>query len=289
MTPKGLGSGLGALFGDDALVNDRMECVFLPVTKVEPSADQPRKYFDELALAELADSINKHGIIQPLTVRKLNSGRYQIIAGERRWRAARQAGLSELPCIIIEVDDISATEIALIENLQREDLNPIEEAEGFQTLIEVYKLTQEEAASRVGKSRPAVANALRLLTLPKEIKEFLEQGIISAGHARAIMAVQKEKQLDFARRIIEDGMSVRQAEVQAKKISCEKVVKKDSPSGVDYIHDVETRLTKSLGRKVKIIGKAEKGKFQIEYYNSDDLELVIEALESLKLSKGQVK
>lgn len=289
MAHKGLGTGLGALFGDAALETDRMECVFLQITKVEPSAGQPRKYFDELAITELAESIEKHGIIQPLTVRRQASGRYQIIAGERRWRAARQAGLSEVPCIIIEADDRLATEIALIENLQREDLNPIEEAEGFRALIEDYRLTQEEAASRVGRSRPAVANALRLLSLSREIKDFLEQGVLSAGHARAILVLPKNLQLDFARRVIEGGLSVRQSESLAKKLSKDQPVNKTSASGVNYIGEVETRLTKSLGRRVKIVGGKKKGKFEIEYYDSDDLELVIDALESLKLGRGKVK
>lgn len=289
MGQKGLGTGLGALFGEAALEAERMECIFLPITKVEPSAGQPRKYFDELAITELAESIEKHGIIQPLTVRIQSSGRYQIVAGERRWRAARQVGLSEVPCIVIEANDRLATEIALIENLQREDLNPIEEADGFRTLIEEYKLTQEEVASRVGRSRPAIANALRLLSLPSEIKDFLEQGVLSAGHARAILTLPKRSQLDFARRVIEGGLSVRQAEFLAKKLTSEKPITKIVSSGVNYIGEVETRLTKSLGRKVKIVGGSKKGKFEIEYYNSDDLELVINALESLKLSGGKVK
>lgn len=289
MTPKGLGTGLEALFGEAALEAGGMECILLPVTKVEPCTQQPRKYFDELALAELAESIERHGIIQPLTVRKQQSGRYQIIAGERRWRAARQAGLSEVPCIVIEADDRLATELALIENLQREDLNPIEEAEGFRVLIEDYSLTQEETAERVAKSRPAVANALRLLSLPDEIKDFLEQGIISAGHARAALKLPEQVQLDFARKIISDGLSVRQAEALAKKLSKqeEKPEKKKSAWAVNYIGEVETKLTRSMGRKVKIVGGQNKGKFEIEYYDSDDLEQVINALESLKLSRGK--
>lgn len=289
MTPKGLGTGLEALFGEAALESSGMECVLLPITKVEPGAQQPRKYFDELALDELAESIGRHGIIQPLTVRKQKSGRYQIIAGERRWRAARQAGLSEVPCIVIEADDGLAAELALIENLQREDLNPIEEAEGFRVLIEEYGLTQEEAAERVAKSRPAVANALRLLSLTTEIKDFLEQGIISAGHARAALKLPKQQQLDFARKIIRDEMSVRQAEALAKKLSKEeeKTEKKKTAWAVNYIGEVETKLTKSLGRKVKIVGGQKKGRFEIEYYDSDDLEQVINALESLKLSRGK--
>lgn len=289
MTPKGLGTGLEALFGEAALESNGMECVLLPITKVEPGAQQPRKYFDELALDELAESIGRHGIIQPLTVRKQKSGRYQIIAGERRWRAARQAGLPEVPCIVIEADDGLAAELALIENLQREDLNPIEEAEGFRVLIEEYGLTQEEAAERVAKSRPAVANALRLLSLPTEIMDFLEQGIISAGHARAALKLPKSQQLDFARKIIRDEMSVRQAEALAKKLSKgeEKTEEKKTAYAVNYIGEVETKLTKSLGRKVKIVGGRKKGRFEIEYYDSDDLEQVINALESLKLSRGK--
>lgn len=287
MTRKGLGAGLGALFGEAALEADRMECIFVPIAKVEPSAEQPRKYFDELALSELAESIEKHGIIQPLTVRKLVSGRYQIIAGERRWRAARQAKLAEVPCIVVEADDRLATEIALIENLQREDLSPIEEAEGFRALIGDYKLTQEQAAERVGKSRSAVANAMRLLALPDEIKDFLEQGVLSSGHARAILSLPVDMQLDFARKVISDGLTVRQAEYLAKKLSGNKPVKNKSLSGVNYIGEVENRLTKSLGRKVKIVGGKKKGKFEIEYYDSDDLENVIIALESLNLSEGK--
>jgi len=291
MTPKGLGTGLGALFGEAALGSDQIDCVYLPIARVEPSADQPRKYFDELALAELAESIKELGMIQPITVRKASSGQYQIIAGERRWRAARAAGLTEVPCRILEADDRLAAEMTLVENLQREDLNPIEEALGYRTLIEEHRLTQEEAAARVGKSRPAVANALRLLTLPSELQDFLEQGALTPGHARAAMQLPTgEAQLDFARRIIRDGLSVRQAEALAKKYTKSKP-KADapiSPDGVDYIGEVEKRLTRSLGRRVKLTGGGKKGKLEIDYYNSEDLENVIQALASLKLSKGKV-
>lgn len=286
---KGLGTGLEALFGQAAVASEDLECIQVPISKVEPYKQQPRKYFDELALTELAESISEHGVIQPLTVRRLGSGRYQIIAGERRWRAARQAGLDEVPCLIVEADDRKATELALIENLQREDLNPIEEAEGFRVLVEEYKLTQEQAAQRVAKSRPAVANALRLLSLPKEIKDFLEQGIITSGHARAAMKLPEKYQLDFVRKIINDGLSVRQAENQAKRILSqqEQPEKRVKPQGVNYIGEVETKLTKSMGRKVRIVGGEKKGKFEIEYYNSDDLEQVINALDSLKMGSGK--
>ena len=183
--PSGLGRGLGALLGDDVLKAESTGSLYLPISQVESCSSQPRKHFDEASLAELADSIREHGIIQPLTVRKLASGYYQIIAGERRWRAARLAGLQEVPVIVMEADDRKAAELAMIENLQREDLNPIEEAAGFQSLMETYHMTQEEAASRVGKSRSAVANALRLLSLTPPVAKLVEEGKLSAGHARA--------------------------------------------------------------------------------------------------------
>ena len=185
---RGLGRGLSALLGDDALQSQEGGSLSLPISEVQPGLKQPRKRFDEESLADLADSIRTHGIIQPLTVRRLSSGYYQIIAGERRWRAAKLAGLREVPAVIIEADDRTVMELALIENLQREDLNPIEEAAGFQVLLEEYGLTQEEVAQRVGKSRPAVANALRLLALPDAVRQLLEEGKLSAGHARAILA-----------------------------------------------------------------------------------------------------
>jgi len=183
---RGLGRGLGALLGDAALQTESADSLYLPISQVESCAGQPRKHFDDAALADLADSIREHGIIQPLTVRKLASGYYQIIAGERRWRAARLAGLTQVPAIVIEADDRKAMELALIENLQREDLNPIEEAEGYKTLIETYHMTQEDAAATVGKSRPAVANAMRLLTLDESVREAVKDGRLSAGHARAL-------------------------------------------------------------------------------------------------------
>ena len=184
---RGLGRGLGALLGDAALQTESADSLYLPISQVESCAGQPRKHFDDAALADLADSIREHGIIQPLTVRKLASGYYQIIAGERRWRAARLAGLTQVPAIVIEADDRKAMELALIENLQREDLNPIEEAEGYKTLIETYHMTQEDAAATVGKSRPAVANATRLLALSEQVLKLVEDGTLSAGHARALL------------------------------------------------------------------------------------------------------
>ena len=200
--PSGLGRGLGALLGDDVLKTESSGSLSLPLSQVESCSSQPRKLFDEAALAELADSIREHGIIQPLTVRKLSSGYYQIIAGERRWRAARLAGLAEVPAIVIEADDRKAAELAMIENLQREDLNPMEEAAGFQSLIENYHMTQEEAAQRVGKSRSAVANALRLLGLTPTVRRLVEDGQLSAGHARALLPLSSAAQESAASAVV---------------------------------------------------------------------------------------
>jgi len=296
MAPKsGLGTGLEAIFGDAAFDHAKesteaaRDFVYLPISKVEANIDQPRKHFDEGALHELSESIREHGVIQPLTVRKLSSGYYQIIAGERRWRAARLAGLKEIPCRVMDADEQKRTEIALIENLQREDLNPLEEAEGYKHLVEDFGLTQEEVASRVGKSRPAVANALRLLSLSKDIKPFLETGELSAGHARALLKVRgSEEQRALAQKVIGEGLSVRQTERLADKWGKEEVEKPEKPKPfVDYTREVENRLTRSLGRKVKIIAGRKKGRLEIDYYDPDDLEVVIEALDSLKLAKGR--
>jgi len=297
MAPKGgLGSGLEAIFGEAAFGNDTTpaaekstDFVYLPISKVEANIDQPRKHFDEGALHELAESIREHGVIQPLTVRKLSSGYYQIIAGERRWRAARLAGLKEVPCRVMDADEQKRTEIALIENLQREDLNPLEEAEGYKHLVERFGLTQEEVANRVGKSRPAIANALRLLSLSKDIKPFLENGELSAGHARALLKVRGgDEQRALAQKVIGEGLSVRQTERLADKWGKEETEKPEKPKPfVDYTKEVENRLTRSLGRKVKIVAGSKKGRLEIDYYDPDDLEIVIQALDSLKLAKGK--
>ena len=281
MSEKGLGTGLGALLGDAALDTEERDGIFLPISQVEPALGQPRKRFDEAAIAELAESIARYGVIQPLTVRRLDSGYYQIIAGERRWRAARLAGLREVPVRIIEATDAEAMELALVENLQREDLNPIEEAEGFQTLIETYGLTQDEAATRVGRSRPAVANALRLLNLPAELRELVEKSELSAGHARALLALKDENaQLKLAQRIIEKELSVRQTEMLVRDMTKPPKPEPEKPL-VDYVGAVETRLTRALGRKVRLVTGKKKGRFEIEYYGADDLEVLIEALEKL--------
>ena len=282
---KGLGKGLGALLGDfSEEVTEKSAYQKLPIYKVEPNPDQPRHDFDEEELQALADSIEEHGIIQPLTVRELNTGYYQIIAGERRWRAARIANLTEVPVVIIEADDKKAMELALIENLQRQDLNPVEEALGYRTLMQDYGLTQEDAAKRVGKSRPAVANALRLLALTPEVLEKVREGSLSAGHARAVLSLKSEKkQLEAAQKIIALGLSVRQAELLCKNMSKETApVKKEPVLQVDYVAECEKQLSKHLGRGVKIITGKKKGRFELEFYDQDDLQNLLDALMKLK-------
>ena len=281
---KGLGKGLGALLGDFSEESYESSAYReLPIYKVEPNPDQPRRDFDEEELQALADSISVHGVIQPLTVRELPSGYYQIIAGERRWRAARMAGLSDIPAVIIEADDKKAMELALIENLQRQDLNPVEEALGYQSLIEEYGLTQEEAASRVGKSRPAVANALRLLGLCPEVLEKLKRGDLSAGHARAILTLKTEKkQLEAAQKIIALALSVRQAETLCKNMNKEPAPEKKEVFEVDYVAECEKSLSKHLGRGVKIINGKRKGRFELEFYGQEDLQKLLDALMQLQ-------
>ncbi len=291
MAEKGLGIGLGALLGEAAMDSNSADFLFLPISKIETAPNQPRKKFDEVMLRELSESIAEHGIIQPLTVRKLASGYYQIIAGERRWRAARMAGLSELPVRIIEADDKKAMELALVENLQREDLNPMEEAEGFKALMEEYAFTQEQVAERVGVSRPAVANALRLLSLPKSVKLMVETGEISPGHARAVMQLSKAAEQEaFAKQIVKEGMSVRRAESVASKLTksdkAPHVKGQEYPeTAVNYTAEAEKQLTEHLGRRVKIIEGRKRGRIEVEYYGDDDMQTLIEALLSLK-AKG---
>ena len=282
---KGRGKGLGALLGDfteEPLEKSAYQ--LLPIYKVEPNPDQPRQDFDEEELQALADSITVHGIIQPLTVREMPNGYYQIIAGERRWRAARMANLSDVPAVIIEADDKKAMELALIENLQRQDLNPLEEALGYQTLMNEYGLTQEEAAGRVGKSRPAVANALRLLGLCPEVQERARKGELSAGHARAILQLKSEKkQQEAAQKIVALGLSVRQAELLCKNMSKEPVPQKKEVFAVDYVAECEKSLSKHLGRGVKIVNGKRKGRFELEFYGQEDLQNLLDAL--MKIQK----
>ena len=282
--PKGLGKGLGALLGDfDAPAVEKGPYQLLPIYKVEPNPGQPRQDFDEEELQALAESISVHGIIQPLTVRETSNGYYQIIAGERRWRAARIANLTEVPAVIIEADDRKAMELALIENLQRQDLNPVEEAQGYDTLIKEYGLTQEETAARVGKSRPAVANALRLLGLCPEVLERLRNGELTAGHARAILSIKSDKkQMEAAQKIIALGLSVRQAELLCKNMTREPAPEKEITLAVDYVAECEKSLSKHLGRGVKIVNGKRKGKFELEFYGQDDLQTLLDALMQIK-------
>ena len=283
--PKGLGRGLGALLGDfQEPVQEQSNYRMLPLHKIEPNPDQPRKDFDEEQLQELSESILAHGLIQPLTVRETAGGYYQIIAGERRWRACRMAGISEVPAVVIEADDRKAMELALIENLQRSDLNPVEEALGYQVLVEDFSLTQEEVSSQVGKSRSAVANALRLLNLPEKVLVMLRSGSLTAGHARAVLSLKTEKkQLEAAQKIAALGLSVRQAELLCRNLSQEKPEEPPRPVlTVDYVAECEKSLSRVLGRGVKIVNGKRKGKFELEFYGQEDLQTLLDALMSLK-------
>lgn len=284
--PSGLGRGLGALLGDDVMKTESSGSLSLPISQVETCSSQPRKRFDDESLQELADSISQHGIIQPLTVRKLSSGYFQIIAGERRWRAARLAGLQEVPVIVIEADDRKAAELAMIENLQREDLNPMEEAAGFQSLIESYHMTQEEAAQRVGKSRSAVTNALRLLGLTPSVRKLVEEGKLSAGHARALVPLSPSLQESAANAIVSGGLSVRQTEALVKRLSAEKIeAQVKDPDEVDYLAEAQNELKARLCRGVKIVPGRKKGRIELEYYGVDDLNDLLDALAVIKVSQ----
>ena len=284
---KGLGKGLAALLGDNVMDNqEEKTSLYLPISQVESCAEQPRKQFDPDALADLADSIREHGIIQPLTVRKLQSGYYQIIAGERRWRAARMAGLDQVPAIVIEADDRKAMELAMIENLQREDLNPMEEAEGYRQLMEQYNLTQEETAQRVGKSRSAVANALRLLNLCPSVRAMVEDGRLTSGHARTILPLSPALQKKAADAVLKSDLSVRQTELLVKKLTAEVKEKPAVTTGgleVNYAEEAAKALCAHLGRGCKIISGRKKGRIELEYYGVDDLNNLLDALNTLKL------
>ena len=286
MAGKGLGSGLGALFGE-GLTESVGQSETLPISRIEPKQDQPRTNFDEASLAELAESISAHGVIQPLTVRKLDSGYYQIIAGERRWRAARLAGLKEVPVRVIEADDRKAMELALVENLQREDLSPVEEARGYRRLIDEFGLTQENAARAVGKSRPVIANALRLLSLPESVLEKLENGGLSTSHARLLLEIDGDRARErAAAEIVDQSLTVRQTETLIKKLLHGGKKQPQKADGVDYIAEIEKKLTAQLGRRVKITDGRRKGKIEIDYYGSDDFEELREALMGIKHRSG---
>ena len=275
---------MGALLGDfEETPVEKSPYQLLPLHKVEPNPDQPRQDFDEEQLQALADSISVHGVMQPLAVRQVKDGYYQIIAGERRWRAARLAGLREIPAVIMEVDDKTTMELALIENLQRQDLNPVEEALGYRSLMEEYGLTQDETATRVGKSRPAVANALRLLSLDQKVLEMVRQGTLSAGHARAVLSVKSPQlQLELANKIVNLGLSVRQAELLCKNAEKKKFPEKEPTLAVNYVAECEKTLSKHLGRGVKIVNGKRKGRFELEFYGQDDLQLLLDALMRLQ-------
>lgn len=282
MAERGLGRGLGALLGEAALQPQEGGSIQLPIAQIEVRSDQPRKYFDESALSDLADSIRLHGILQPITVRRLSSGYYQIVAGERRWRAARMAGLEQVPAMVVEADEQTSMELALIENLQREDLNPVEEAGGYHLLMETHGLTQEEVALRVGKSRPTVANALRLLSLPDSVLHQLKEGILSGGHARALLALKDPTLQEMAaERIVAGKLSVRQTEALVKRLlkaQKEPVPTESQLDAVDYIKELERDLTERMARKVRIHHGAKRGRLEVEYYGEEDLEALLELL-----------
>ena len=295
MASKNLGRGLSALFGEDsmdssAVVRDnRPKNGFksIPVRKIEPNQSQPRRFFDEDALQDLENSIRLHGVLAPITVRPTENGMYQIIAGERRWRAARKAGLNMIPAMVVEADDKTMTELAMIENLQREDLNPIEEAEGFRALIDDFGMKQEVVAERVGRSRSAVANSLRLLSLSDEIRAMVAENKLTAGHARAVLSIQDADIRErAAKEIAESGMSVRQAEVFAKKQNKPKPADtkpKNTEFKVNYYEEIQNKLEGSLGRRVTISGKKNKGKIELEFYGNEDLERLAAALQAVIL------
>ena len=278
-----LGRGLDALISTKEVHTDGSSTINeIELDKISPNPNQPRRDFDPESLRELADSIAEIGIVQPITLRKMEDDTFQIIAGERRWRAARLAGLQEVPVIVMEADDRKAAELAMIENLQREDLNPIEEAAGFQSLMETYHMTQEEAASRVGKSRSAVANALRLLSLTPPVAKLVEEGKLSAGHARALLPLSPALQENAAGAVISGGLSVRQTEALAKRLSLEKPEKAPAPKGIDYAAEAQKELSSKLGRGVRIVTGRKKGRIELEYYGIDDLNDLLEALAMLR-------
>ena len=277
-----LGTGLSALFGEEENVLEKPAEQKLPISRIEPRKDQPRREFDPEAIEELAASIREYGLIQPITVRALDKGYYQIIAGERRWRAARAAGLKEVPVRILEADDKLAMELALVENLQREDLNPMEEAAGYKRLMDDYGLTQEEVAGRVQKSRPAVTNALRLLSLGKGLQKKVASGTLSAGHARALLPLKDEALREkAAEEIAARNLSVRQTETLVASL----LKQKDEPEKpksnkivVDYVREAEKAMTDALGRAVKFQGGQKRGRISLEFYSADDREALMAAL-----------
>lgn len=270
MTKKGgLGKGLDAIFAENDIEDERA-AVHLKTDELEPNRNQPRRSFDEQSLAELADSVARHGVLQPLLVRPIPGGGYQIVAGERRWRAARMAGLKEVPAVVREMTDAQVTELALIENLQREDLNPLEEAQGYQTLMDSCSMTQDDVAKAVGKSRPAVTNALRLLGLPEDLRKLVASGTISAGHARALLSFPDEASMRAAAKIAAAGASVREIERLARRANAKPKAKASRPRP-QYYEETELALKEHLGRKVSVEGSGKRGVLRIEFYGENDL------------------
>ena len=286
MKTRGLGAGLGALFGDAALDNPTNDFEYLPLRRIEPRPEQPRSIFEQEKIDELTASILEHGVLLPLTVRDMGEGYYQIVAGERRWRAARAAGLTEVPVRVVIADDNKATELALVENLQRENLNPIEEARGYKALMDVSGMTQENIAQRISKSRPAITNALRLLALPDIIIELVSNGELSAGSARALLALKdKDAMISAAQTVVKNNTSVREVELLVKKLSREKTDKeKPSREKVDYLKEAENRLETVLGRRVTIKHGKEKGRIELEYYGQEDFDVLFDELSALPRS-----
>ena len=283
--PRGLGSSLddilGISYGKEESAGHAVSGIRL--SRIEPNRTQPRKAFDEESLEALAESIRQNGVITPIALRKTGEDRYVIIAGERRWRAAKRAGLTEIPAVILDADGEKAAVMALAENLQREDLNPVEEAEGIRALVESFSLTQEECAARVGRSRPAVTNALRLLSLEEEILEFLRTGVLSGGHGRALLTLPAGKErIALAKEAAEGAWSVRRLEDEAKRRLRRKPPKEEDRTGFDYAAELSERLTRSFGRGVRIVPGKKKGKLELEYYGNEDLEALISRLKALE-------
>ena len=277
----GLGKGLDALFEDSTSVSST-DINSIRISEIEPNLTQPRKTFNEESLTELADSIAAHGVLQPLLVRPMNNGMYQIVAGERRWRAARMAGLSEVPVLIKELSDEETDKIALIENLQREDLNILETAQGYQKLMEKYGMTQEDLSESVGKSRSSISNSIRILSLPKEVIEYISNDKLSAGHAKAILSAPEEKRLEIAKKVIAEGLSVRQTEKLASSKTPVKKPSKVSSSKNNFIREMQIAISGELGREIKITGKESKGKIQIPFYSKEELSSICKQLEKIK-------
>ena len=288
MGKKGLGKGLGELFGDAAEDKAGNDFDYVPLQRIEPMDDQPRTLFEEEGIDELADSMRKYGMFNPLLVRSVEGNYYQIIAGERRWRAAREAGLEQVPVRIIDADDKTAYEMALIDNLLRVDLNPVEEAYGYKKLIEKHNMTQEQVAQAMSKSRPAIANAMRLLSLPDELKKLISLNELSAGSARALLALKNEEQIkSAAKMIIDNDLSVREVEALVRKLNR---VKSSSPKQrgieVNYLLEAQKRLTSAMGRRVTIKQSKGKGKIELEYYDQDDFDILFDALLNNDISEG---